>query len=81
MITRESGKVDYDVDDIRNLNPACRVCNKWKTVWNLEEFRREIAEQVDRLKLRSSNFRMALKYGLVTETETPVTFHFEKRRP
>ena len=67
-----------DVNYIDNLNPACRVCNKWKSFHNLEQFRIELSCQIERLNGRSSNYRMAKKYGLVHETIKPIVFYFEK---
>lgn len=73
--------VEYDKDDLVNLNPACRVCNLWKSTFLLGEFRIEVEAQVDRLRLRSSNFRLAEKYGLVEEKQTSVEFYFEQVNP
>jgi len=44
----------------------------------LEEFRKQIAKQVERARLRSWNFKMAEDYGLVIETPAKVVFYFEK---
>lgn len=68
----------YDVDHSDNLLPTCRVCNKWKSAHDLELFRSEIFAQIERLNKRSSNYRMAKKYGLVQETPNPIIFYFEK---
>jgi 5-methylcytosine-specific restriction endonuclease McrA len=68
---------ENDLHHIDNLNPACRVCNKWKSTYHLELFRSEIQEQTKRLQLRSSNYRMAKLYGLISESEVKVKFHFE----
>ena len=62
---------------IDNLNPSCRKCNNFKTVWGIEEFRHELEMQVDRLR-RVSQFDRALRYGLVEITNKPVTFYFEQ---
>lgn len=67
-----------DVHHIDNLNPACRVCNNWKNSFDLELFRSEIQEQIKRLNKYSSNYRMAKRYGLVTECSYPITFYFER---
>ena len=64
-------------DDFDNLMPSCAPCNLWKSVHPLEEFRAEIAAQVERLRLRSANFRLAERYGLVAENKTQVKFYFE----
>lgn len=66
-----------DLHHIDNLNPACRVCNKWKDTYHLELFRSEIQEQTKRLQLRSSNYRIAKLFGLVKETDVKVKFYFE----
>ena len=67
-----------DVNHIDNLHPACRVCNKWKSAHDLELFRSELFEQVKRLNGYSSNYRMAKKYNLITETVKPIVFYFEE---
>ena len=70
-------RVEYDIDDIQNLNPTCRVCNNWKGGWLLEEFRHEISEQVNRLRKYSAQFRLAERYRRIVELETSVQFYFE----
>ena len=67
-----------DLNSEDNLLPTCRICNNWKNTHNLELFRNEIYEQIDRLNKRSSNYRMAKKYGLLTETLKPIIFYFER---
>lgn len=66
-----------DVDNADNLFPSCRVCNKWKSAHDLELFRSELQDQVNRLNKRSANYRIAKKYGMINETVYPVTFYFE----
>jgi len=67
---------DLNHDD--NLLPTCRVCNKWKSAHDLELFRNELSEQIHRLNERSSNYRIAKKYGLLAETIKPIVFYFER---
>lgn len=67
-------------NSIDNYNPACPRCNKWKATYTLENFRKQIAEQVKRLNDYSSNYRMAKDYGLITENNIAVTFYFETTR-
>lgn len=69
--------IPKDIDDFDNLNPACRKCNLWKGVFSIELFRSEILDQVKRANNYSANYRMAKKYGLITETAMPVVFYFE----
>lgn len=70
-------KVGYGVDNIKNLNPACRVCNNWKSIYSVEEFRNQMQNQVAAARKYSRNFRMAEKFGLVNENNTKVIFYFE----
>lgn len=65
-------------NDFDNMMPACKPCNIWKGVYSLEQFRAEMTAQVERLRLRSANFRMAERYGLVEATARPVIFWFER---
>ncbi len=64
--------------EIENFNPSCARCNRWKSTFTLEQFRDEIQQQLSRLRLRSSNYRMALDFGMIVEDEKPVVFYFEK---
>ena len=68
---------ENDLNHIDNLHPACRVCNKWKSAHDLELFRRELSEQVNRLNFYSTNYRIAKKYGQIQETVAPIRFFFE----
>jgi len=61
-----------------NLMPACAPCNLYKSSMNIEGLRYEIALQVERARKSSLNFRLAEKFGLVTVTEAPIVFHFER---
>lgn len=68
---------ETDLNHIDNLNPACRVCNKWKSAHYLELFRSELQDQLSRLNARSANFRIAKRFGQIEETPKPIIFYFE----
>lgn len=68
---------EFDVNHDDNLNPACQVCNKWKSAHDLELFRSELFDQIKRLNLYSSNYRIAKRYGLIEKTLKPIKFYFE----
>ena len=68
---------EYSLNDIRNLNPACGPCNRWKSAFLLEDFRKEIEEQVARLRKYSASYRMCERYGLVTQQRIKVIFYCE----
>jgi len=68
------------IHDHKNLMPACRVCNNWKSTYTVELFRLQIIDQVKQLRQRSANYRMAKRYGLIEETGLKVVFYFENRQ-
>ncbi len=61
-----------------NFNPSCARCNRWKGTFTIEQFRKEISLQLDRLHRDSSNYRMAFDYGMIQENRKPIKFYFEK---
>ena len=84
-ITSKSMEIDHMIpkrrggtEDIGNLMPACRPCNRWKGAYLIEEFRIEIQKQVPRIRCNSGGFRMAERYGLVAEILVSVKFYFEE---
>lgn len=78
LIVKAKKFTEYGLNDIRNLNPACRPCNNRKSACTLEEFREEISEQVRRLRRDSNQFRLAERFGLVEAIDKPVIFWFER---
>ena len=65
-------------DNIENLNPSCARCNNWKHTWTVEEFRREIKLQVERLEKYQGGFRIAYDFNLLSKNHNDVIFYFEK---
>ena len=65
-------------DSIENMNPSCARCNRWKSTFSIEDFRKEIGEQLNRLYKYHANYRLAFDYGLLIENKEPVKFYFEK---
>lgn len=65
-------------DTLENMFPACAPCNLFKSVFDLEEFRRQIALQTGRALKSSVNFRTAERFGQVQITPSPIVFWFEK---
>lgn len=64
--------------EMNNLNPSCARCNKWKSTYSLEQFRGVVQRSIDRMERDTPNFRLAKDYGLITITNQPVVFYFEK---
>lgn len=65
-------------DEMDNLLPSCARCNRWKSTYTIEEFRKEISLQIQRLNNYSSNYRMVKDYNLIQETNNTVMFYYEK---
>lgn len=66
-----------NIDDIKNLMPACRMCNHYKRAHSLETFRRYI-EEIPRKLRRDYIYKIGVVYGTVFENEKPIKFHFEE---
>lgn len=63
-------------DSIENFNPSCRMCNFYKGMYTIEQFRMRLAKELD--YKRTFATRLALKYGMLTEMEWDGKFYFEK---
>jgi len=61
-----------------DLIPVCGECSSSRGNASTEAFRALLSEQVARAQRHSVNFRTALRFGLISETATPVVFWFEK---
>jgi 5-methylcytosine-specific restriction endonuclease McrA len=65
--------------DLENLNPSCARCNKWKSTFSLESFRKVVETSLDRLERDTPNFRLARDFGLLKTNRHSVKFYFENR--
>ena len=78
-VRRFDGEPTYpERDHIDNIVPACAPCNLFKSVFDIDELRREIEQQVERARQYSVNFRTAERFGLVQIADAKVEFYFEK---
>lgn len=65
-------------DTLENMNPACAPCNIDKHSMSLESWRSVIQRSNEVLIRDVSTFRRAVRYGLLTLSDNPVVFYFEK---
>lgn len=65
-------------DKEENYNPSCRRCNKWKATYSIEEFRREITLQIERVYRKSAGLRLMADYKLITVNNQVPVFWFEE---
>ena len=66
-------------NDVENLMPSCRMCNFYKSTFSIEVFRKNLETLYERLQ-KLFIYRLALKYGLITEHKNKVVFYFEKEK-
>jgi 5-methylcytosine-specific restriction endonuclease McrA len=78
VTTLEVWGVERGSDNFDNLMPSCARCNRWKSTFSLDMFRKEIEHQIERLNKYNNNYRMAKDFGLIQETIIPIVFYFEK---
>jgi len=73
-----TGEMKFKKDDVmENKMPACASCNINKHSLYLEDFRKLIKGFVTSLNRDSTQYKIAKRYGLVTEEEKEVVFYFE----
>jgi 5-methylcytosine-specific restriction endonuclease McrA len=64
-------------ENLQNYNPSCPSCNIQKNSYTLEQFRENIKQFLNSLNQYSTQYKFAKKYGLVSENDIEVKFHFE----
>jgi 5-methylcytosine-specific restriction endonuclease McrA len=70
-------KVEKGTSHIDNLNPSCYSCNSSKSTYSIDKWREELQLKTKRLIRDSSQFRIALRFGLIVENKNSVVFYFE----
>lgn len=65
------------IDSVDNYNPACRMCNFYKSTLSIEEFRKQLGLLLGRLE-KTFIYRLARKYGLIKEIDKDIKFYFER---
>jgi len=75
--TPREKKAGIRLDEMRNLNPSCRMCNFYKSSYSLESFRSNIKTLHKRFS-KIFIVRLAVKYGIIKIHEFDGLFYFEK---
>lgn len=85
VITRKTFHVDHvkclrngGTDILDNMLPSCGSCNRYKSTYDLETFRRMLSKIPERLRRDSSTYKIALRFGMVEEHREPVRLYFEE---
>lgn len=69
---------EINTDAMENYMPACRQCNFYKSTFSVEDFRERLTTVMIKNLQKNFNYRLAIKYGLVSEHISPVKFYFEQ---
>lgn len=70
--------MDESIDTVGNMLPSCGSCNRYKSTYDLETFRRMLSGIPRRLARDVGTYNIAVRYGMVEEHHGPVRFYFEK---
>lgn len=73
----ERGPLFPERDNIENMMPSCASCNILKSTLSIDQFRETIQKFINTLNERSTQYKFAKRYGLVTETGNTVKFYYE----
>lgn len=63
---------------VANMMPACAPCNLHKGGYSLEGWRDIIQRSAAIVRKQTSTFKAGERFGVITVSEAPVVFHFER---
>ena len=66
-------------NDMENLMPSCRLCNIYKRVSTIENFRNHIESVPETLRKYDSSFNVAERFGMIRQDKEHVKFYFEEK--
>lgn len=69
---------DGSINAIDNLMPACRACNFYKGINDIEGFRNRIKSELDHTCRASFQVRLAMQYGILEYKPWDGKFYFER---
>ncbi len=75
---RDGSMRNPERDYFDNLVPACRSCNKMKSNYPIETFRKIIKKFRESLNIRNVQYQFCKRYNLVQETNNNIIFYFER---
>lgn len=67
------------MNEIDNLLPACRQCNFYKGMSDLEGFRSRLKDTLWNTSTDTFQARLAMKYGMIVKHEWDGKFYFERK--
>ena len=69
---------DSELSRAENLMPSCRMCNYYKNVGDIGQFRERLLGTLKETAISSFQTRLAIKYGMVIVKDWDGKFWFEK---
>ena len=71
---------DNSINDFSNLMPACRACNFYKGIGDIEGFRNRIKNKLDHTCRCTFQARLAIQFGIIEYKHWDGKFYFEKQQ-
>lgn len=69
-------------DDLENLNPSCRACNNYKSINDLEGYRKQLYkllnEKPELLFQSKTKMQVAINIGSIKHTQWDGKYYFER---
>lgn len=65
---------------VSNMMPACKGCNLHKGGYPLEHWRALLQRSGEIVAAQTSTFRAGVRMGVITVSDAPVVFYFERLR-
>lgn len=70
--------LDGSFNEIGNLMPSCRACNFYKSMNDIEGFRRRILTELEHTCRSTFQTKLAIQYGMIEYKPWDGMFYFEK---
>lgn len=64
---------------VSNMMPACGPCNLHKGGYTLEQWRAYLQRSAEIVRKQTSTFRAGERFGVITVSEAPIVFYFERQ--
>ena len=70
---------DDSINDLSNLMPACRACNFYKGINDIDGLRRRILTDLEHTCRSTFQTRLAMQYGMIEYKPWDGKFYFERK--
>lgn len=67
-----------DRNVVDNMMPACPPCNLHKGGYKLEQWREYLQRSAEIVRKQTSTFRAGERFGVITVSDAPIVFYFER---